>query len=166
MKFLNNSNLEVKVALYNKNDGVMAIPITTFNIKPGNSTTYQTGVYHVKVLKPQLIDQVLTTKTNVSGDLKMSGTESNFSAVRVSARQNVVFKNATGEKIKICIYNRDDNIKSIPLACYELKDNTSTASWSGEQESFFVSVFRPELIDRLLITQICPEQSVITVQKK
>lgn len=166
LKFINNSNLEVKVAIYNKNDGLMTVAYTTFNVKAGATATYKTGIYNVKIFKPQLFDHLLSTKTNVSGDLRMSGTEANFSAVRVSARQNTVFKNATGEKIKICIYNRDDNIKTIPLACYELKDNTSTATWNGEQESIFVSVFRPGLIDRLLLTQICPEQSIVTVQKK
>ena len=166
IKFINNSDLEVKVLIFNKNDGVMTIPIATFNVQAGGTGTYKTGTYNVKMFKPQLFDKLLNTKTNVSGDLQMKGTENNFSSVRVFVKQNTVFKNATGEKIKICIYHRDDNIKTIPLACYELKDNTSTATYNGDLESYFVSVFRPELIDRLLLTQICPEQSDITVQKK
>lgn len=163
--FTNNSNLEVKVILYKDNDHIMAIGLTSFNIKPGKTHSYQTGVYNVKIFKPQFIDKHLETKKNVSGNLRMSGTEKSFSAVRLTARKNTEFKNKTGEKIKICLYKRGDNIKAIPLACYELKDNTSTASYNGEEESFFVSVFDPGLIDRLLLTQICPDQSVIIVNK-
>ncbi|MBL7740084.1 MAG: hypothetical protein JNK14_12780 [Chitinophagaceae bacterium] len=163
--FTNNSNLEVKVILYKDNDNTMKIGLTSFNIKPGKSHSYKTGVYNVKIFKPQFLDKHLETKKNVSGNLRMSGTEKKFSAVRLSARENTVFKNNTKEKIKICLYKSSDVMKTIPIACYELKDNTSTASYSGDEKSFFVSVFVPGLIDRLLVSQICPDQSVITVNK-
>jgi len=163
--FTNNSDLEVKVILYNSTDGVMKIGFTSFNIKPNGSHKYKNGVYNVKVFKPQLFDKHLYTRKNVSGDLKMSGTENKFSAVRISSRKNTEFKNNTGEAIKICLYKRGDPLKTIPVACYDLKDNTSTATYSGDMSSFFVSVFHPSLVDRLLLTQLCPDQSVVTVYK-
>ncbi len=163
--FSNNSNLEVKVILYNPTDNVMTVGFTSFNIKPGASHKYKNGVYNVKVFKPQVFDKHLYTQKNVSGDFKMSGTEKNFSATRLSSRNNTTFKNNTGQAIKICLYKRNDNLKTIPVACYDLKDNTSTATYNGDMTSFFVSVFEPGIIDRLLLSQLCPDQSVVTVNK-
>lgn len=165
ISFTNNSNLEVKVILYNPDDNVMSVGFTSFNIKPGASHKYKNGVYNVKVFKPQLLDKHLYTQKNVSGDFKMSGTEKNFSATRVSSRKNTEFKNNTGQAIRICLYKRNDNLKTIPVACYDLKDNTSTATYNGDMTSFFVSVFDPGIIDRLLLSQLCPDQSAVTVNK-
>ncbi|HEY6503527.1 MAG TPA: hypothetical protein VIZ28_06075, partial [Chitinophagaceae bacterium] len=150
--FTNNSNLEVKVILYNPGDEVMAVGLTSFNIKPGDSKNYKNGVYNVKIFKPAILDKLLFTQKNVSGNLVMSGKESKFSAERKSSRKNTEFINNTGEKIKICIYKRNDNLKTIPVASYDLKDNTSTAIYNGDLSSFFVSVFQPGVIDRLLLS--------------
>ncbi len=168
IKFINNSNLTVNLILYKYNDNIMKIGLISFNIKPGKSHSYKNGVYNVKIFRLHFLDQHrihMETKKNVSGNLRMSGTQKKFSAVRLSAREKTVFKNNTKEKIKICIYKSSDIMKTIPIACYELKDNTSTASYDGGESSFFVSVFDPALLDRLLVTQICPFQSVITVNK-
>lgn len=165
IKFINKSNLDVKVILYNVDDNMMVVGLKSFTIKSGKSASYKIGVYNVKIFKPQVLDKLLLTKKNVSGNLQMSGTAKNFSAKRLTAKENTEFKNNTGEKIKICLYNRTDKLKAIPFATYTLRDNTSTASYNGDETSFFVSVFEPGVLDKLLVSQICPFQSIITVNK-
>ena len=163
--FINNSNLEVKVVLYKESDKVMLVGLESFTIKPGKSKTYKMGVYNVKIFKPQLIDKHLFTKQNVSGNLRMSGTEKKFNAVRLTTRKNTTFKNLTGEKVEICLYKRTDDSRLIAMDCYKLKDNTSTAVYSGDEKSFFVKVSLDGLFDKMVITQLCPDQSIITVRK-
>jgi hypothetical protein len=165
IKFINNSNLEVKVILYNDGDNVMAVGLKSFTVKAGKSASYKYGVYNVKIFKPQVFDKHLLTQKNVSGNLQISGTQSKLSAKRLTARKNTEFKNSTGEEIKICLYTKGDIMKTIPFAVYTLKDNTSTASYNGDERSFFVSVFKPGILDMLLVSQICPDQSIITVKK-
>lgn len=165
IKFINKSNLEVKVILYKDDDNVMAVGLKSFTIKAGKSASYKYGVYNVKIFKPQLLDKHLLTQKNVSGNLEMSGSEKKFSAKKLTARKNTEFKNNTGKEIKICLYKRTDKLKAIPFATYILKDNISTASYNGDETSFFVSVFEPEILDKILVSQICPNQSIITVNK-
>jgi len=95
----------------------------------------------------------------------MSGTEKKFNAVRLTTRKNTTFKNLTGEKIEICLYKRTDDSRLIAMDCYKLKDNTSTAVYSGDEKSFFVKVSLDGLFDKMVITQLCPDQSIITVRK-
>ena len=165
IKFINNSKLDLKLFLYKPGDNIMVVGLKSFTIKPNKSFSYKFGTYNVKIFKSQLLDKLLVIKKNVSGNLRMSGTEKNFSAVRLSARKNTEFKNTTGEKIKICLYTKGDMVKAIPFATYTLTDNTSTASYNGNETSFFVSVFKPGILDKLLVSQICPQQSIITVKK-
>ncbi len=165
IRFINNSKLKVKVIVYKGRDNTMAVGLKSFTISPGKSASYKVGVYNVKIFKPGLVDKHLLTKKNVSGNLRISGSEKHFSAVRLSTRKNTEFRNNTGKKIKICLYKRSDIAKTIPFETYVLTDNTSTASYSGDQSSFFVSVFEPGLLDKLLVSQICPYRSIITVKK-
>lgn len=91
--------------LYKESDKVMLVGFESFTIKPGKSKNYKMEVYNVKVFKPQLIDKHLITKQNVRGNLRMSGTEKKFDAVRLTVRKHTTFKNQTGEKSELTLLN-------------------------------------------------------------
>lgn len=165
IKFTNKCSFTVKVIIYKGKDNAMAVGLKTLTIKPGKSANYKIGVYNVKIYKAQLVDKYLKTTKNISGNLQIYGSSSSLKTKKLTVKKPVEFRNNTGEKIKICLYKRNDKVRAIPFETYTLTDNTSTAFYSGDEASFFVSVFNPALLDKLLVSQICPYQSIITVTK-
>jgi hypothetical protein len=152
----------VKIAVYNAGDVVQTIPLVTWNVNPGKSVDWDgaPATFHVKVFRPQLIDHLLASRNNVPRNTTVTIHADN--SITFATKRSLRIRNASGERqIKVLIYNANDAVMLVPLATFHVGAGR-TVTWPDAPRRFNVKVFRPQLIDHLLLlTRNLPDRKLL-----
>jgi hypothetical protein len=167
MTITNSSKIKVKVYVYNANDPVRLIARKEWVLSPGQSAGYPLDNYRFKVVVPGIppFEHVLAESGIVGSDMGITGDKKD---IKISGhpKKNVTFTNKTSENLKICVYNRDDWLRAIPLTCWVI-DQGRKIEWDKAPPEFNLKVFRPQFLDKPLSTQTnVLDQSDIVIKPK
>ena len=165
MRITNNARIDLRLHMYNASDKVRAIARENWVLKKGASRTYPRDSYVFYVWKSQLFDAGIKWTQTVWTDVTFSGDENNL-VVTGGPKPPVTFTNQVAEQLKICVYNADDVAQVIPrVPCWTIGQGR-TVEWNEAPAVFLLKVFKPETLDKVLVTASNVEHmSVITISK-
>jgi hypothetical protein len=144
---------KVKIAVYNANDVLQAVPLKAWTIDPAQSVDWDgaPATFHVKVFQPQLVDQLLASRNSVPYSTVVTVNADN--SITVQAKKSFRIQNVSSEKrIKVLMYLAGDTAMVVPLTGFTLTSKKITY-WPEAPKRFNVKVFRPQLIDQVLVTK-------------
>jgi hypothetical protein len=169
MKITNTSKIKVRVYAYNANDRARLIARKAWVLNPGESATYPLGNYWFKVVKPEairMVEQKLAESQVFGSDLEITSGQKHIE-ILIKPKKPVTFTNKTNENLKICAFNPDDRLLMIPLtACWYIGPDRTTG-WGEAPPMFTIRVYRPQLADKILATEVgVQDQSDIVIRSR
>ena len=141
MTLVNQQEGTVKFAVYNANDAVQAVPLRTWNVNPAKSVEWDgpPTKFHVKIFQPQLVDQLIASRTNVPYNTIVTVDATNVIAYKTKSVLRI--SNASSEKsIKVFIYNATDTAMTIAMHAFTIGKG-KTVSWLEAPKTFNVNAF-------------------------
>ncbi|MFQ5528570.1 MAG: hypothetical protein ACE5GX_20230 [Thermoanaerobaculia bacterium] len=165
MRISNNSEIDLRLHMYNASDPIKAIARENWVLKKGASRTYPRDSYVFYVWKSQFFDAGIKWTQTLWTDVEFSGNENNL-VVKGGPKPPVTFTNTVDEQLKICIYNAGDTLQVIPrVPCWTISKGR-TVKWEDAPELFLLKVFKPAFLDDPLVTESdVPHMSAITISK-
>lgn len=152
MKIQNNSDINLRLHMFNASDSVKLVARENWVLKPGESKHYPRGNYVFHVWKSQLFDASIVWTDTLWTDVEFSGNANNL-VVKGSAKPPVTITNDVNEQLKACAYNTNDLVQAISLVpCWTLGPQTSV-TWQESPDVFMLKVFKPALLDDPILTQ-------------
>ncbi|MGH2362162.1 MAG: hypothetical protein ACRDGM_16670 [bacterium] len=148
----------LKIAVYRVGDtggrtGGEWIPLAAWTIYP-TKPVYWDGApatFNVKVFDPGLIDRSVGGRGNVPYNTVV--TVDHQYSVWVQPKKVLRIQNVSSEKsIKVLMYAAGDSAMVVPLTAFNLTSKRIVV-WPDAPKQFNVKVFRPGLIDQVLLTR-------------
>ncbi|MFK8183785.1 MAG: hypothetical protein AB8B99_10465 [Phormidesmis sp.] len=163
MTIKNNSEIDLRLHMFNASDQAKIIARENWILKKGESKTYERNSYVFHVWKSQFFDASIQWTEPLWTDIEFSGSEDNLT-IKGSDKPPVTIRNEANQQLKICIYNADDKVQAIPLDCWTLSPGTQT-TWKKAPQEFLIKAFKPALLDNPVLTQSnVQDMSTITIK--
>ncbi len=169
MKITNTSKMKVRVYAYKVDDWLRLAHLKDWVLNPGESAIYPLGNYWFKVVKPEVIrmaERKLAESQVFGSDLEITGDQKHI-RILIKPKKPVTFTNKTNENLKICAFNPDDRALIIPLAACLYIGPHRTTDWGEAPPMFTIRVYRPQLVDKILATEVgVQDQSDIVIRSR